>query len=58
MLEMRLDLSAVDTRMLAALAGRLDGLGQVVTTLEWEAAEDPEAVGWVYQCHMTCRTLF
>ena len=55
MLEMRLDLSAVDTGALAAPAGRLDDLGLVVSTLERERATDPEAVGWAYRCHMACR---
>lgn len=53
MLEMRLDLSDVDTGPLAALAGRLDGLGLAVSTLE--RAADPEAGRRAYECHMACR---
>jgi len=55
MLEMHLDLSTVDTHALAALCGHLEVMGLAVSTLEREAAEDPEAVGRAYQCHMMCR---
>ena len=53
MLEMHLDLSAVDTHALAGLAGRMDAL--VMSTLERERVADPKAVIRAYQCHMTCR---
>ena len=55
MLEMRLDLASIDPLALAAVAGRLDGLGLTVSTLEREAAADPEALDRAYRCHMTCR---
>jgi len=55
MLEMRLDLASVDAHALAAVAGRMDGLGLSVTTLEREISADPEAVDRAYRCHMTCR---
>jgi GNAT superfamily N-acetyltransferase len=53
MLEMRLELSAVDTDGLAAFAGRMDDLGLVVSTLEREA--NPDAGDRAYHCHMACR---
>ena len=54
MLEMRLDLASIDPLALAAVAGRLDGLGLTVPTLEREASADPEAVDRAYRCHRAC----
>ena len=55
MLQMRLDLSSIDTQALAVVAGRLGELGLAVSTLRQEMDAGPEAVGRVYRCHMMCR---